>query len=426
LESEKILIDFLINALKIVFLLGLLILIHEGGHFIIAKLSKVKVNEFAIGFGPTIFKKQKAETVYALRLIPLGGFVNMEGEEKKSDEIGSYSKAPMSRRIAIVLAGGFVNILFGILVYFALVSFSGNYISNEISTVINEDMKNYGITAGDKILEINNNKIRLNSDVKKELEKSDGNKVNLLIQKGNEEINADITPKRVVSKNIGVYFGKDDGEVTSEVMMVYPNSPSEIAGIRARDVILKIDDKDVKNDPYKVVEYMNQSQKDEITVTIKRNEEEKEIIVKPDIISTYFLGVEFKTAENNFQNNIYYGFWDTINFSLSIIDNLKMLFTGNVRVNQLIGPIGISEMVAETNGLYDFLYILSLISLSLGITNLLPFPPLDGGKVVILLIEAIRKKPLKESIETNIQMLGFAILIALSIYVAYNDILRIF
>lgn len=123
---------------------------------------------------------------------------------------------------------------------------------------------------------------------------------------------------------------------------------------------------------------------------------------------------------------MYYAFWDTGDFAFSIIDNLKLLFSGGVSVNQLMGPVGIGEVVAETNGVADFVYILALISISLGVTNLLPFPPLDGGKIVILLLEAIRRKPLKQETEIKIQMVGFMLLIGLSIYVAYNDILRIF
>ena len=108
------------SALKIVFLLGFLILIHETGHLLVAKLCKVKVNEFAIGFGPAIWKHQGKETKYALRAIPLGGFCSMEGEEERSDESGSFSKASIPRRIAIVAAGATVNILFGLIVYFIL------------------------------------------------------------------------------------------------------------------------------------------------------------------------------------------------------------------------------------------------------------------------------------------------------------------
>ena len=114
-------ISVIITILKIIFILGFLVLIHEGGHFLVAKLCKVKVNEFAIGFGPTIWRKQGKQTKYALRLIPLGGFVNMEGEEERSENEGSFSKASIPRRIAIVAAGGLVNIVFALIVYFVLI-----------------------------------------------------------------------------------------------------------------------------------------------------------------------------------------------------------------------------------------------------------------------------------------------------------------
>ena len=130
-------------------------------------------------------------------------------------------------------------------------------------------------------------------------------------------------------------------------------------------------------------------------------------------------------AENNFINHIIYGGIETKEFAFSIIENLKQLFTGRVGVDQMMGPVGISQVVAQTNGIREFIYILALISLSLGVTNLLPIPALDGGKILILIIEAIRRKPLKQETEINIQLLGFSILIVLSLFIAYNDILRI-
>ncbi len=243
-------ISVLITIFKIVFILGFLVFIHEGGHFLVAKLCKIKVLEFAIGFGPTIWSKQGKETKYALRLIPLGGFVNMIGEEERSDEEGSFSKASIPKRIAVVAAGGLVNIIFALIVYFILVA------------------------------------------------------------------------------------------------------------------------------------------------------------------SVF--------------NDISYAFWETGDFAFSLVDNLKLLFTGNITVDQMMGPVGIGEVVAQTNGFVDFIFILAVVSISLGFTNLLPFPPLDGGKILFLLIEAIRRKPIKEQTELTIQMVGFMLLIGLSIYVTYNDILRIF
>ncbi|MBO4816499.1 MAG: site-2 protease family protein [Clostridia bacterium] len=161
-------------------------------------------------------------------------------------------------------------------------------------------------------------------------------------------------------------------------------------------------------------------------IEVKRNGKIKTFEAIPQIQTIYKIGVTFSLAQNTFINNIYYGFWDTVDFSTSIIDNLKMLFRGSISIDQLTGPIGISEAVSKTKGIIEFVYLMALISLSLGVTNLLPFPPLDGGKIVILIIEWIRRKPIKEELEAKIQIAGFCLLIGLSIYVTYNDILRIF
>lgn len=337
-------VSFLLSAIKIIFLLGFLIGIHETGHFLVAKLCKVRVNEFAIGFGPVIWKKQGKETKYALRLIPLGGFVNMEGEEEHSDKEGSFTKASIPRRIAIVSAGAIVNIIFAIIIYFILATTGITNTSNIVEKV-KEDYaaQTAGIQAGDKILKINNKKITTSRDI------------NEIVRNG-----------------------------------------------------------------------------EEVAVLIERNGERKTINVKPteiktsDSTSQYFLGVELKIPEDNFKNRVYYAMYNTNEFIFSIIDSVKQLFTGNVTTAELVGPVGISEVVVKTNGFKEFVYILAVISISLGVTNLLPFPPLDGGKIVLILIEAIRKKPLKQETELKIQMLGFALLLGLSIVVTYNDILRIF
>ena len=131
-------------------------------------------------------------------------------------------------------------------------------------------------------------------------------------------------------------------------------------------------------------------------------------------------------AEDTLINRLINGGMVTRKFVISLVDNLKQLFTGNVGVDQMMGPVGISEMISKTDGIIEFLQMMALISLSLGVTNLLPIPALDGGKLLILIIEAIRRKPMKEETEINIQLLGFAILITLSLYITYNDILRIF
>lgn len=249
-KVEEIVLGFILSAIKIIFLLGFLIFIHEGGHFLVAKLCKVKVNQFAIGFGPEIISKQKGETKYSLRVIPLGGFVSMEGEEEASEQKGAFNQASIPKRIAIVAAGAIVNIIFGLIIYFILVS---------------------------------------------------------------------------------IIYGS------------------------------------------------------------------LEIACKA-----------------------------TIGFSGALVDSVKMLFTGQVGADDLTGPVGISELVSKTSGVKEYLYIMSVISVSLGITNLLPIPALDGGKILLLIIEGVRRKPISDKVQIQLQLLGFSLIIALSIFVTYNDIIKIF
>lgn len=311
----------LVNAIKIIFLLGFLIFIHEGGHFLAAKLFKVKVENFSIGFGPKIFTKKGKETEYSISAIPFGGYIKMAGEFEKNDEPGSFNNAKVLHRILIVAAGPMINIIFGILVFFILSVFSGYNLSTTVSEII-PNANPTGIEIGDKILEIN------------------GEKIKVLVNRNGEKIELEVMP-------------------------------TEYNGM-------------------------------------------------------YILGIQVALASGNFKEKIYYGFWETVDFSLSIGESLKMLFTGNIGIEQMTGPIGISNIVAQTSGIYDFIYLLSLISLSLGVTNLLPIPALDGGRIVLLILEGIRGKALKEEIELGIQSLGFAVLILFSLYVSYNDILRIF
>lgn len=420
------LISILITILKIVFILGFLVLIHEGGHFLVAKLCKIKVNEFAIGFGPTVWRKQGKETKYALRLIPIGGFVSMVGEEERSEEEGSFSKASIPKRIAVVAAGGLVNIIFALMVYFVLMASMGNNVAPIIDYPM-EDSKAQvaGIQAGDKIKKVNGKTIHYKKDLDEILKKCNGEELVVVVDRNGEEKTYTFAPREEKYNYTGIAIS-GSGEANTKIAAISNKSPAKEQGLEINDVILKINDVDVKDNAPKLVEEINKTQGQEIKFTIQRGNDTKEILVTPEVKSEYYLGVYLQKAENNLRNNLYYAWWETGDFAFSIIDNLKLLFTGNVSIDQMMGPVGIGEVVAQTNGFADFIYILALVSISLGFTNLLPFPPLDGGKIVMLLIEAIRRKPLKEKTEMTIQSLGFMLLIGLSIYVTYNDILRIF
>lgn len=416
-------ITFFISALKIVFVLGFLILIHEGGHFFVARLCKVRVNDFSIGFGPVIWKKQGKQTKYSLRLIPLGGFVNLEGEEERSDLEGSYSNASLPKRMAIILAGGLVNIIFALLVYFTLVACVGNNTSLVVESTIPEYAAEiYGIEKGDKILKIDGKTVYTKSDVDEKMQELEKDEITLTIERQKEIKEILLVPTKQEYKNTGIYL-KASGEST-KIITVEANSNAEKSGLKANDEILKINEKEVKNQT-EIIQMINQEQVEKFKFSIKRGNEEIAIELQPEVAYNYYLGIYFEKAENSLSNNLYYAFFETKDFTFSIFENLKMLFTGKVRVDQFMGPVGISEVVAKTNKIADFVRILALISLSLGVTNLLPIPALDGGKFLLLIIEAIRRKKLNEKTEINIQLIGFAFLIALSLYITYHDILRI-
>ena len=416
-------ITFIISAIKIIILLGVLILIHEAGHMLVAKKCKVKVNEFSIGFGPVIWKKQGKETKYTIRLIPLGGFCSMEGEDEKSDEEGSFSKASIPKRLAIVFAGAFVNIIFGLLIFFILMSSTGNYISNTVESVIEGyAAQEIGLESGDKIIEADGKKIKSKYDLDEITKNIKENKqITLKIERNGEikEYKTNLT--EVTTKTTGIYLDEK-----CKVITVEKESAAERQGVKANDKIIKINNEDVNENPEKVAQIIQQKGVGTVLLTVQRGEETINIELTPDHISTYYLGVNLKQAEDTLINHIIYGAEETKIFCLSIVDNLKQLFTGKVGLDQMMGPVGIAETVAKTNGFQEFIYLLALISLSLGVTNLLPIPALDGGKILILIIEAIRRKPMKQETEINIQLLGFSFLIVLSLYVAYNDVLRIF
>ncbi len=415
-------ITFLISIIKIIILLGVLITIHELGHFLVAKLCKVKVNEFAIGFGPAIWQKQGKETKYTLRAIPLGGYNSLEGEEEASEDAKSFSKASIPKRIAIVLAGATVNIIFAILIYFTITATAGTYVSNEIDSILDGYVaQSVGLQAGDKIIEGNGKNIKSKKDLNEVLGNSAGNAIETKIERNGEILEYNITPSEVKARITGIYLDEK-----CKIVAIEKDSPAERQGVQANDKLIKVNEVELKGDSNIALQEIARKDIETIKLTVKRGEEQVVIELTPDYETNYLLGVNLKQAEDTFSNRCIHGAMQTQEFLLSIVDNLKQLFTGHVGVDQMMGPVGISEVVAKTDGIREFFEMMALISLSLGVTNLLPIPALDGGKILILLIEAIRRKPMKQETEVNIQLLGFAILIALSLYVTYHDILRIF
>ena len=346
----------------------------------------------------------------------------MEGEDERSKNEGSFSKASIPKRIAIVVAGATVNIIFGLLVYFILMSTSNTYVTNEVDTVINGYVaQEIGLQQNDKIIELGGKKIKNKYDLNKVMQKANGEEINLKVERNGETLEYNVKPTEVKSKSTGIYLDEN-----CKILTVEKGSSAEKTGLQPNDKIIKVNKQEINGEYNKIVELIQEKGVNKMLITVDRKGQEISFELTPDYISKYYLGVNLKQAESKFINYLIYGGIETKEFAFSIIDNIKMIFTGGVSVDQMMGPVGISEAVAKTSGYREFIYMLALISLSLGVTNLLPIPALDGGKILLLIIEAIRRKPLNEKTEINIQLIGFSILIALSLYITYNDILRIF
>lgn len=345
----------------------------------------------------------------------------MEGEDERSEDSRSFSKASIPKRIAIVIAGATVNIIFALIVYFILATMTSTYVSNQVDSVIeNYAASEVGIQSGDIITKINDNDVRSKYDIDKALENNNGEEIKLEIERNGEKQELNLKPTKVDNKVTGIYLDDE-----CKVVAMDKNSAAERQGIKTNDKIIEIEGVEIGEDTNKAIETISQNkEKESIKIRLERGEEEIDLI--SDTVPTYYLGINFKMAEDTLINRLINGGMVTRKFVISLVDNLKQLFTGNVGVDQMMGPVGISEMISKTDGIIEFLQMMALISLSLGVTNLLPIPALDGGKLLILIIEAIRRKPMKEETEINIQILGFAILITLSLYITYNDILRIF
>ncbi len=347
----------------------------------------------------------------------------MEGEDEKSDDNRSFSKASIPKRIAIVIAGALVNIVFALILYFSLIASSGTFLSNEVESLVDGyAAKDAGVQEGDKIVKINDKDIKSKYDLDEVLENANGEELKVKIDRNGEILDLNIKPTEVKAKSTGIYLNDK-----AKIETIEKGSSAQRQGVQTNDEIIKINGEEINGNTSKAVEIISKSKyKDEIELTLKRGMAEVTINLVPDTVSSYHLGVNMKYAKDSFINRCINGGMQTKEFLFSIVDSLKQLFTGQVGLDQMMGPVGISEAVAKTDGVREFLELMALISLSLGVTNLLPIPALDGGKLLILIIEAIRRKPLKQETEIKIQLLGFSLIIALSIYVCYNDILRIF
>lgn len=334
-------------------LFELIILVHEGGHFVAAKLSGVQVNEFALGMGPKLFSFKKGETRYSLRLLPIGGYCSMEGEDEESDNPRAFINKPTWKRIIIVVAGACMNILLGLLMTLILVIQQPIFASTTISAFPEESVTVHSLQIGDKLESIDGYPIWNSRDITFAIGTTQTFEPNIKVNRDGQSIDLG---------NVPLYTYENDGET-----------------LIARDFYVE---------------------------PIEKN----------------FLSVCSQTLGQ------------TVSTVRMVWSSLVGMVTGRFGFNDMSGPVGVASAITTVasqglessflDAFNNILTVMMILTINLGIFNLLPIPALDGGRLLFLLIELIRRKPLPQKYEGIIHGVGFALLMVFMLAITFNDILR--
>lgn len=422
-------IGIIIMIIKLLFALVVVATIHEFGHFLFAKKFKMQVNEFAIGFGPKIWQKEYKGTMYSIRWIPLGGYCALEGEEGDSQNENAFSNKKPWQKALVLIAGVLFNAILAFILFITVAMSFDNFYSTKIDGFTYSPLTNVsiveqaGMKIGDEITHINGKKINMYKDISIN-DVKDGKMTIDYIRGGQKQTVVIEDAIKKVNK-IGVIFKSNENTVTNVIDYIESGSPANKIGLKSGDKIIEVNSTqtNTSTDVIKQIQPLNQ---DKIMVKIDRNGEifEKEII--PQTTDYFSIGFMPTKIETNFFSRLYYSVLDTGNIAGQIIGSYVDLFRGKVGVEQLSGIVGVGEVVSKTSGVLEYINLLAFISLAIGIANILPFPPLDGGKLVIVLIEKVTNKKVPPKVEAIISYVGLALLIGLAVYVTFNDITRIF
>ena len=440
-------------------LLGVLVTIHEYGHFIFARIFKVHVQRFSIGMGPVVYKRvDKHGSEFALSAFPLGGYVSMITnklielepdikEQLTSEQIkNTFDSKPKWQRALIMFAGPLANFLLSIFI-FSLIFLNTpdpqtTAVIKSVDSSVLMSSSSESILSGDQIYAINSVVISEPKDISLELLSYAGYSgiINISIKRQGIEDIVDIDvvvndflPSAESQSNPIAYLGLElEYKMKPIIGSLVPSGPAEIAGIKEDDLVTKIGNtnisyaSDIRNAISKMpnetilVDVMRDGNLIQFPLKIgsSQNLDGEEVGV---------IGVAFGTNRSFFES-LSKGTYETYNLSIKTLQFIGKMLTGNMGTENLSGPIGIAQMAGNTAqaGFIPFMYLMALLSISLGVLNLLPIPVLDGGQLTLLGIEAIRGKPLSEKTENVIYTGGALMVGALMIFAIFNDIARFF
>lgn len=410
------------TIIKFIVLISFLVVIHEGGHFLTAKAFGMKVNEFAVGFGPKIWGKQKGETLYSIRWIPLGGYCALEGEDDASDDPRAFGNKSVWARFWVVIMGATVNIVFALVVFFIMFMSVGQYQSTVVDYFAEGSAgERAGILVGDEIYKINGKRMRTVSAITEFLRVNKDDEITVTVKRDGEKLDFSFTPNVVETGYVGLEFSNN----TTEISDVSVDSPAEAVGLKKNDKVLKINGNEIA-DATEFSSVISNSANVPVEIVYLRDDAENSVTVTPvcpDLLKNYEIGF-FGRVQNDIPGLIAKSWYQTLDQATSMLHQVVEIFTGQINLKYLSGPVGIAKVVGQANTGYGFLYLLVFISLNLGIVNLLPIPPLDGGKLVFILIEGISRKKPNPKIEMYLQLAGMCLLLALMVFVTFNDITR--
>lgn len=381
----------MLTAIVTIIMFLVMISLHEFGHFITAKLLDFKILEYAIGFGPAIWKSKKSEIQYSLRIIPFGGYCKFEGEDTVSEDKRAFSNQPVWKRIIVVAAGGIFNVILGFLLFLLIISQTSPMVTNRVDSVVPESyIAQSGLMPGDEIVRINGKKVNFYNDI------------TLYTQNFTEDTNCEVVIKR-------------NGE--KQTIEFKPTNSTVIYNY--------------KDDGVEVLEYINGKDRSAEFYSYGDDvKKDKELIGKQETIERLIIGF-VPVHEDVTVFNIWGEAWNQTRFVVKLVYNsLWQMVTGEVGVEQMSGPVGIVKEVntAVNSGSSSWLYVLNLtalLTINLGVFNLLPVPALDGGRLFFMLIELITRKKIPPEKEGIVHAIGFMLLIALIIFVSFNDIMKL-
>ncbi len=428
-----------ISIIIALLIFGLLVLIHEFGHFIVAKKNGVVVNEFSIGMGPRIFSRvAKSGTRYSVKILPLGGSCAMLGEDEDNEEEGSFNSKSIWARMAIIFAGPFFNFILAFVLALVVIGFVGADISYVTSVDENSPAYEAGLRSGDRITNYNGAHATLGREIYLEdyVNPLDGSEISISFVRDGEKKTIRYTPDTEKKYMVGMNYTASDAQ--AEITKVNNGSAMDEAGVQSGDVVTEIDGTKITTGK-QMSEYIvaHPFGDKDVNMTVKRNGKEIDVVIKPQMTEiadsgfTYNLGRE----KQSFGGVIKYSVTEVRYEIVSVLKSLKMLVTGKVSANEVSGPVGIVDVIGDTYTsaksegvamtILTLLNLAIMLSANLGVMNLLPIPALDGGRLFLYLIEIVTRRTIPKEKEGMIHFIGFILLMALMVFLVFNDIRKL-